>query len=77
MIRYANPQSTNIPRVPQCLSPRANWDPPPPSPARKCARPPEPKGGRRIRLRVRGWGLSQFGTTGEKAYNSVYSVSKP
>ncbi len=24
------PQSTYIPRVPHCLSPRRNWDPPPP-----------------------------------------------
>ncbi len=24
------PESTYIPRVPQCLSPRPNWDPPPP-----------------------------------------------
>jgi hypothetical protein len=32
-------------RVPQCMSPRRNWDPPTPSPASQCAPPPEPKGG--------------------------------
>ncbi len=39
-------QSTNIP-VPQCLSPRQNWDPPP-CPANECVLcnpPPEPKEG--------------------------------
>ncbi len=45
-------------RVPQCLSPRWNWDSPTPSPASKCA-PPESRGGGgylHTRLRVRGWG---------------------
>ena len=30
--RLAVPQSTYIPREPQCLSPRPNWDSPPPLP---------------------------------------------
>jgi hypothetical protein len=38
-------QSTYIPRVPQCMSTRWNWDPPPPSPASECATPPVTKGG--------------------------------
>ncbi len=46
-----------IPRVPQCLSPRPNWDPP--SPASESA-PRNQRGGGHTRLRVRGWG-SQFG----------------
>ncbi len=40
-------QSTYIHRVPQCMSPRRNWDPPlppPHSPASECALPPETKG---------------------------------
>ncbi len=36
-------QSTYIPRVPQCLSLRPNWDSPTPSPANECA-PPSPHG---------------------------------
>ncbi len=48
-------QSTYIPRVPQCMSPRRNWDSPTPSPASKGASPPN-QGGGHIRLRVRGWG---------------------
>jgi hypothetical protein len=34
------PQSRYVPRVPQCLSPRPNWDSPTPSPASECASPP-------------------------------------
>ncbi len=35
-----------VPRVPQCLSPRPNWDPRHPPPASECvSAPPEPKGG--------------------------------
>ncbi len=43
------------PRVPQCLSPRQNWDPPPPL-SQACVSPPEPKGGGggHTVLRVRG-----------------------
>jgi hypothetical protein len=37
------PQSTYITRVPQCLSPRPNWDSRTPSPARECVPPAEPK----------------------------------
>jgi hypothetical protein len=35
-------QSTYIPRVPQCLSPRPNWDPPPPLPQESVSPPPRP-----------------------------------
>ncbi len=50
------PQSTFIPRIPQCLSPRLNWDPPTPLPQANVL-PPGTKGGRvHTRLRVRGWG---------------------
>jgi hypothetical protein len=62
-------QSKYIPRVPQCLSTRPNWDPPP---------PPGTKGRGHTRLRVRGWGSyfrRLFG--GEKAEHSVYSVGIP
>jgi hypothetical protein len=38
-------QSTYIPRVPQCLSTRPNWDPPAPSPASECVPIPGTKGG--------------------------------
>ncbi len=51
-----------LPRVPQCLSPRLNWDPL--TPLRSdCALPPEPGGYTVLhtRLRVRGGGVSQFG----------------
>ncbi len=61
-------QSTYIPRVPQCMSPRWNWEPPHPSPASVYALPPRLKplkGGGHIRLRVRGRG-EPIPTTGEK-----------
>ncbi len=56
-LRYL-PKSTNIDRVPQCVSPRQNWDPPPLSRKQVCPPPPpESKGGGgHTRLRVRGWG---------------------
>jgi hypothetical protein len=39
-------QSTYIPRVPKCLSPRPNWDPPSsPLPQASVSLPHEPKGG--------------------------------
>jgi hypothetical protein len=40
-------QRTHIPRVPQCLSPRSNWDPPPLLLPLASEPPPplEPKGG--------------------------------
>jgi hypothetical protein len=37
MSGYSHPQSTYIYRVPQCISPRRNWDSPNPSPASECA----------------------------------------
>ncbi len=57
-VSYVIVQSTYIPRVPQCLSPRPNWDSPTPSPASDCASPRNQRGGVRghTRLRVRGWG---------------------
>jgi hypothetical protein len=66
----------SIPRVPECLSCRRNWVPPP-SPACECAFPLRPKGGKsNTLLRVRGWG-DPFRTTGQKAWHSVYSVVEP
>jgi hypothetical protein len=38
-------QRTNIDRVPQCMSPRRNWDSPSPSLASECAPSPEQKWG--------------------------------
>ncbi len=52
-------QSTYITRVPQCLSPRPNWD------------PLEPKRGGHTRLEVRGF---QFGLLKKKPSTSVFSV---
>jgi hypothetical protein len=50
-----------IQRVPQCMSPRRNWDSPIPSPASECAPPPGPKGGGRAHSPVaKGVGESQF-----------------
>jgi hypothetical protein len=44
-------------RVPQCMSPRWNWDSPTPSLASECSPPPGTNGsGRHTRLRLRGWG---------------------
>ncbi len=43
------------------MSSRRNWDSPTPFLASECAPPPpKPKGGGLTRLRVRGWGESQF-----------------
>ncbi len=39
-------------RVPQCMSPRLNWDSPTPSPPSECA---PPRVSHNTRLRVRGW----------------------
>jgi len=50
--QFVEPQSTWIPRVPQCLSPRRKRVCPPP--------PHEPKGGGHARLRGRGVGECQF-----------------
>ncbi len=49
---------TTVPpnKVPQCLSPRRKWDPPPtPSPSSDCA-PPSGTGEACTHLQVRGWG---------------------
>ncbi len=50
----------HITRVPQCLSPRPNWDPSTPSPPIQCSNPPPPprekRGMGHTRLRVRGGG---------------------
>jgi hypothetical protein len=54
--RWLRPQSTSIPRVPQCLSPRRNWDP---LSRKLVCIPLPPKNQRRVehtRLRVSGWG---------------------
>ncbi len=62
-------QSTCIPRVPQCMSPRRNWDTPIPSPTNECA--PLTLNQRRRGTLACGWG--EWGgevsirTTGEKA----------
>ncbi len=50
---------TYIHWVPQFMSPRRNWDSPTHSLASECTPPPGTKGGD-TRLRVRGWGESQF-----------------
>jgi hypothetical protein len=47
--------------VPQCLSPRWNWDKSTPFPASECAPPPPTKGGGHTRFRMREVGGSQFG----------------
>jgi hypothetical protein len=66
-------RSTYIPRVPHCLSPRWNWDPPPPLPQASVL-PSGAKGGRvHARLRESGGGVL-FRTTDENAQYSVYSV---
>jgi hypothetical protein len=54
-------ESTNIYRVPQCMSPRRNWDSPTPalSPA-SVPLPPVSKVGEHTRLRVRGWGSPNY-----------------
>jgi hypothetical protein len=59
IVLYIKPQSTNIlvPTVPQCLSPRPNWDTPPPLPQASVPPPPNHRGERHTRLRVRGWGI--------------------
>jgi hypothetical protein len=60
-------QSTYIPRVPQWLSSRPNWDSPTPSPARECTPPPPGTKRRGTRSPVcEGLGESNS-TTGEKA----------
>ncbi len=55
-------QSTYIYRVPQCMSPRRNWDSSIPSLASECAPSPEPRwgGGGAFSPEVEGLGESQF-----------------
>jgi hypothetical protein len=68
-----SPDSTNhkvhifIYRVPQCMSPRRNWDSPIPFPASECALPPGTKGGGGGPV-AGGWGVGKvpIPTTGEK-----------
>jgi hypothetical protein len=61
------PKSTYITRVPQCLSPRPNWDLRFPLPQAGESRTPETKGGGgHIRLRVSGWEVP-VRTTGVQA----------
>jgi hypothetical protein len=63
------PQSTYIPRVPQPLSPRRNWEPATPLPQASVPSTQESGGG--VHTRRRGVPIP---TTGEKAKYSVYSV---
>ncbi len=55
---YSRYQSTDTPGVPQCLSPRPNWDhPTPPLPhASVYPPPPQPKEGGTHLVRMKGWG---------------------
>jgi hypothetical protein len=66
-------QNTYIPRVPQCLFPRPNWDPPS-ALLQASISPSEQKGGH-TRLLIRRWAVP-IRTTGEKALHSVYSVGR-
>ncbi len=57
-------QGTYLPRVPQCLSPRWNWDSPTPSPTSECTPPPRTGGGGGMGTHLpacEGVGESQFG----------------
>ncbi len=60
-------------RVPQCMSPRRNWDSPTPSLTSECVPTPRTKGGGTLAC---GWGVGgvPIPTTGEKACRSAYSV---
>jgi hypothetical protein len=59
-----SPQSTNIPRVPQCLSPRLTD--PPPLPQASAVSPRNRRGGHSC-LWVKGWGVEyQFGRMEKK-----------
>ena len=53
-------QSTYLYRVPQCMSPRRNWDSPTPFLAREWALPPVTKGGEAYSPAGEGLGKSQF-----------------
>ncbi len=64
---YGLAPSTHIPGVPQWLSPRWNWDSPPPIPQANVL-PPGPKGGEGYTLACKwGGGGVPIRTTGEKA----------
>jgi hypothetical protein len=45
-----------VPRIPQCMSPCLNWDPPPPPLVSDCVTPQNQRRRGHTRLRVRGWG---------------------
>jgi hypothetical protein len=65
-------------RVPQCLSPRRNWDSPP-RPQANVSHPLEPpgtRGGGHTRLWVRGWGGVPIQTTGETVKQNSSTLSK-
>ncbi len=69
-------QSSYIPRVQQCLSPRRNW-PHTPSPASECVTPPPPprsKGGGNTLACGRGGGGVPMRTTWEKLAFCIFSV---
>ncbi len=67
--------------LPECLSLRLNWPPPPdPSPASECVPPAplEPKGWDQLSLSGEGGrGGEPIRTSGEKAWHSFYSVRFP
>ncbi len=63
-----NPQSTYLPRVPECLTPRQNWDPHPLSRKR-----PEAKEGETHSPAGEGMGESQFGRLEKKPSEGVGS----
>jgi hypothetical protein len=70
MTMWPTSQSTYIPRVPQCRSPRLNWDSPTPSPTSECAPPPPgTKGGYTVAC-WRGGGRVPIRTTEGKAEHS-------
>ncbi len=70
--RWGWTQSTYIPRVPQCLTPRRNWELPPPPPLLQASAFPWNQKGETHS--PGGSGGGPIRTTGEKAWPSVYSV---
>ncbi len=68
-------KSTYITRIPQCLSPRPNWDPPPPHLMKAIVSPPRTKGETHSPA---GEGGSTFGRLEKKLSPlSTYSVGDP
>ncbi len=63
----------DIHSLPECLSLRRNWIPPPPPLQVSVSPPLDPNGGSNPHFRVRGWG-DPIRTTGQKAWHSVYFV---